>query len=169
MRIGSTVSKTELALLTGYSSKQITRFLETTDIPHAREGNTLAFPWPGVRHWLHQYLEEKGKRAAKPESRDDARERKEYAEAEMAELKLAEARGELMTVEDGRKAIADAFTRVRAKLASFAPRAGAASFGATSEMDATTRLQPLVDEVFAELRTTEDIPTDPEPSDDDDA
>lgn len=165
MKIKAEVSKKDFAALTGYSAKQIERWIQGTDMPHRREGNTLYFPWPAARAWLNHYLEEKGKRAAKPESVDDARRRKEYAEAEMAELKLAEARGELDTVENLEKAMADAFARVRAKLSSFAPRAAGAVAGAASVQEATALLTPLVDEIFAELRQTEDIPEQEEPHD----
>lgn len=165
MKIAPEINRVTLAVLIGYSPKQITRWLSDTDIPHERRGTEVLFPWPGTRVWLHKYLEDKGKRAGRPESRDDARERKEYAEAEMAELKLAEARGELDTVAHLEKALADAFTRIRAKLSSFAPRAAGAVIGAVTVQDATARLTPLVDEVFAELRQTDDIPLE-EPDDD---
>lgn len=158
MKVPAEVNRATLAALIGYSPNQITRWLSETDIPHRREGTEVLFPWPTVRAWLNKYLEEKGKRAAKPESRDDARERKEYAEAEMAELELATMRGDLMTVAEGQKALADAFARVRAKLASFAPRAAGAAAGCATVQEATAALVPLVDEVFAELRGTDDIP-----------
>ena len=81
MKIAPEINRVTLAVLIGYSPKQITRWLSDTDIPHERRGTEVLFPWPGTRVWLHKYLEEKGKRAGRPESRDDARNR-QRAQAE---------------------------------------------------------------------------------------
>jgi len=152
------IKKAQFESLTGYSSKQITRWVQETDIPHRRDGNELYFPWPGVRAWLFGYLEAKGKRSAAPESFDDARKRKEIAEAEMAEIELATARNELVRTADAEAWFADACARVRARMDSLGPRAAAAAFGAETVQEAQARIQPVVDEVYAELRKTDDVP-----------
>lgn len=161
------VTKAELGALTGYSPKQLTRFVQTTDIPHRRDGNELYFPWPGVRAWLFRYLEEKGKRAAAPVDSKDALTRTDVARAELMEIELAKARGELMKVDDFERILSDAFGRARARLANLAPRVAAATFGAESVQAAQALAQPVIDEVFEELRRTDDVPTTEEDDGDD--
>lgn len=156
--IPSKVTKAQLEALTGYSAKQITRFVQTTDIPNERVGNELYFPWPQTRSWLNRYLEDKGKRAADPAVKDNPRQREDYARAELLEIDLAKARNAVMPVDHFVRLVTGSFGRVRAKLANLAPRAAAAGFGAETLQDAQARIQPVVDEIFDELRQTDDIP-----------
>lgn len=156
--IPAELSKAEFETLTGYSAKQVTRFVQETDIPHRRAENELFFPWPAARAWVHRYLEDKGKRRASPTDAKDARKRQEIAQAELAELDVAKARNELMTVAQHEKLLGEAFARVRARLANLPPRAAGVVLGATTIQDAQARIQPVVDEIFAELRKTDDVP-----------
>ena len=158
IEIPSEVTNAQLQALTGYSSKQITRWLTESDIPHRREANEIFFPWPAARAWLHRYLEEKGKRAAQPIDKDNAFQRKSIAEAELIEIELAKARGELLPVASHEKLLADAFARVRARLSNLAPRAAGVVLGATTIQEAQAKIQPVIDEIFEELRDTTDIP-----------
>lgn len=173
LELPTELTKAQLEVVTGYSSKQLTRWIQSSDIPHRREGNEVFFPWPAVRGWLHTYLEEKGRRAATgPVTKDaatQARAREDVARAELLEIDLAKARGELMKLTDFESRMADAFARVRARLANLAPRAAAAAFGADSVLDAQARIQPVIDEVFDELRQTDDVPTSDEESDAEDS
>jgi hypothetical protein len=167
LEIPAKVTKEQLAALTGYSSKQVTRWLQETDIPHRRDANELVFPWPGVRTWLHRYLEEKGKRTAQPIDKDNANQRRTIAEAELIEIELAKARSELMTVAAGEKLLADAFARVRARLSNLAPRAAGVVLGCATIQEAQAKIQPVVDEIFEELRDTSDVVEDEEENGDD--
>lgn len=129
-------------------------------MPHEKNGRRIFVPMPAARVWYHEYLVEKGKKAAAPKSIDEARLRKETAVAEMAELDLADRQRETMKVADHERLLADAYSRVAAKLTILSARAAAASFGSATVEDAERRIEPIVEEVREELRKADDVPTD---------
>lgn len=159
------MAKADFCATFGVSEAQLERYFQQ-GCPHEKNGRRIFVPMPAGRVWLHNYLVEKGKRQAAPTSIDDARRRRAAAEAELAELELAEKRAELMTVSDFTKIVAEGFGRARARLQNLAPRAAAVSFGAQSIPEAQARIEPLVVEVLDELRAADDVPVEPEADED---
>ncbi len=142
----------------GVSEAQLERLFQQ-GMPHTKEASRrVTIPMPEGRVWYHAYLVEKGRKQAAPTSMDEARKRREIAQAELAELDLAERRNELMTVTAFDALVADVFARVRARLQNFAPRAAGLVVGAVTIQDAQARLEPLAREVMEELRRADDIP-----------
>lgn len=151
------LSKPDFCGMFGLSESQLTR-LFAQGMPHEKAANRKVYvPMPTGRIWYHAYLEEKGRKAGAPKDFDEGRARKMMAEAELAELDLAKARAELMTLTDYTQAIEDTYTRVRAKLVNFPARAAPIVFGASSIQDAERRLRPICDETIDELRAAEDL------------
>lgn len=151
------MSKAAFCATFGISEKQVERHFQQ-GMPHEKKGRLIYIPMPEGRVWFHNYLEDKGKKAAQPRNIDEARLRTETAKAEMAELDLADRLKETMKVADHERLLADAFSRVMAKLTGLPSRAAAASFGVESVEEAERRIEPVVDEVREELRKAEDLP-----------
>lgn len=158
--------KAKFCQVFGVSEAQLERHFQK-GLPSEKKGRRVHVLMPAGRIWLHSYLEEKGKKAAAPKSIDEAKLRTETAKAEMAELDLADRLRETMKVSEHEKLLADAFSRVSAKLSNFAARAASAGFGAANPEDAERRIEPIVDEVREELRKAEDLPDEDEHDDED--
>lgn len=155
------ISKRVFSETFGVGEKQLERlFLQ--GMPHKKDANRVTIPMPAGRTWYYDYLVQKGRTQAAPRSIDEARRRKEAAEAEMSELELAKARQELVVVEDFRTAVAEAFGRVRAKILNLPPRLAGVVVGVNTKPEALARIEPLVLEILAELHAADDVPTEPD-------
>lgn len=161
------MAKSAFAAMFGISEAQLERHFQA-GMPHEKKGRRVMIPMPEGRLWYHKFLIEKGKRESAPKSIDEARLRTETAKAEMAELDLADRQRETMTAADHACLLADALSRVAAKLTNLSARAAVASFGAATVEESEARIDPVVDEVREELRKAEDVPlSEPDPEDDD--
>jgi hypothetical protein len=160
----TSISKQSFCDTFGVSEAQMERHFQA-GMPHEKKGRRVFIPMPAGRVWYHSFLVNKGKKQAAPKNIDEAKLRKETALAEMAELDLAERQRETMKVADHERLLADAYSRVAAKLTGFAARASVASFGAATAEEAEERIEPVVDEIREELRKTDDIPVDDETED----
>jgi hypothetical protein len=162
----TTLAKSAFAATFGISESQLERLFQK-GMPHTKNGRKIEIPMPDGRVWFHEYLVNKGKKAAQPKTIDDAKLRNETARAEMAELELAKARDELMTVDAYERVVTDALTRADAKLQTLSSRIAGVVVGVQTIQEGQARVAPLVEEVRDELRRAEDVPVDDE--DDDDA
>lgn len=166
------MTKRQFAETFGVSEAQLERLFQQ-GMPHAKKSTrNVVIPMPDGRVWYHAYLIEKGKRQAAPKDIDEAKRRKMAAEAELAELEVARARGELMTTETYALRFADACARVDARLVNLPPRLAGVVVGVESVTEALARIEPLVEEARDELRRGEDVPLaadDDLPGDDTDA
>jgi len=150
------ITNAECAIRLALSTKQIAREVEA-GMPHERDGNKLKFPWPDVRIWRDEHIREMAKAEMRPADKDDARKRREAAEADLAELKLSRERGEVLPVQDFEKLLENAFTRVRARLLAIPPKLGAYGVGHKNARDAQAALEPFVYEAMAELSEAGDV------------
>jgi hypothetical protein len=143
--------------LFGISEAQLERLFHQ-GMPHEKRAKKSYIPMPAGRVWYTEYLVQKGRKQVTPTSLDEARQRKEAAQAEMAELDLAKARDELMTASEFARVLGDAFARARARLQNLAPRIAGTVLGAETITEAQARIEPLVREAMEELRRAEDVP-----------
>lgn len=153
---------TRLAL----SRKQVAREVEE-GMPHERGANqALLFPWPDCRIWRDEKIRERAKAEAQPTDAKGSRNRREAAEAELAELKVARERGSLIPFDVHDRLLEDAFARVRARLIGLPPRLGAMGVGHKTPRAAQAALEPVIAEVMGELHRADDVPTAPDGDDD---
>lgn len=152
------LSKAAFCATHGVSESQLERLFQQ-GMPHEKRGRRIDIPVPQGRVWYHAYLVEKGRRQAAPKNIDDAKMRKMDAEAELAELELAKARDELMTVAQYDRAVLDAYSRVDVRLQSLSPRLAGAVLGAATIQEAQARIDPLIEEARTELRQADDVPS----------
>jgi hypothetical protein len=159
------MTKRAFAEMFGVSEAQLERLFQK-GMPHEkRSSRRVEIPMPEGRVWYHTYLEKKGEKRAAPSTIDEARLRKETAQAGLEEFKLAREQGITMLVEEHEKLYGEAMMRVRAKLLNLAPRAAGAAFGAASLPDCQAKIEPVVAEIMEELYKADDVPV----MDDDDA
>jgi len=150
--------KSEFATLFGMSEKQLERYCQL-GMPHRKKSGRVFIAMPEGRVWYHKHLEQKGESKAKPKGDRSAYiDRQAAAAAEMAEIELAKARAELMTVADFERLLGDAFARVRARLTNLPPRIAGIVLGAKTIQEAQARVEPLVREAMEELRRADDVP-----------
>lgn len=116
------LTKAEAADRLGISSKQLERYV-SDGIPCTGTGAKRRFPWPEIRAWRDKVLIAQGKALAEskidrrpPVSLDEARLRKETAEAQLKEIALAEAEGKLIPLETHGRLFAAACDRLRSAL-----------------------------------------------------
>lgn len=101
-----TCSVEYLAKISGYSTREIQRFAEAEKIPKPHKGR---YAKDACLQSIFAILR------AKRESRKEvaAKERKEEAQAEKAEIEVAQLKGELMFRQDASQLFADLFVRIR--------------------------------------------------------
>jgi phage terminase Nu1 subunit (DNA packaging protein) len=128
----TSMTKRAFADTFGVSEAQLERLFQK-GMPHEKTSSRRSRSrCRAGRVWYHEYLVKKGEKKAAPATINEARLRKETAQASLEELKLAREQGVTMRVEEHEKLLGEAFSRVRAKLLNLAPRAAGAAFGATS-------------------------------------
>jgi hypothetical protein len=103
--------------------------------------------WPHFPVWYRQQLQKN----STPADLEEARKRKMSAEAELAELELQKARGELLTVQQYRDEVARlldiVFPRLQAVTARLAPQV----VGVTTVAEAQGIIDPVIREILREL------------------
>lgn len=113
------VTGQQLADLLGVSRRQISRYA-SEGMPYAGEGVRRRYPWPECRIWYNAQVKEQARAEAarKPaiEHMHEAERRKAAADAEIAELRLAKLRGELVPLVDVEAELRDILARVKARL-----------------------------------------------------
>lgn len=162
---------TAAAELLGLTHERLRQLaLEHPDIPMTGRGRSRRFLWPPLRKWRDAYLRSEGVRSVRPQSVEEARARKLAAEADLAEIELAERRGQLVPAAFFRQEFEGACARLRASLLNaptrFAPRlleVLAAWVPAHALRHLEEFLSKMTREVMTELETGEDVPEDEEP------
>lgn len=144
--------------------------LEHPDIPMSGRGRSRRFLWPPLRKWRDAYLRSEGVRSIRPQSVEEARARKLAAEADLAEIELAERRGQLVPAAFFRQEYEGACARLRAALLNastrYAPRlleALAAWVPAHALRHLEEFLSTMTRETMTELEAGDDVPEDEEP------
>ncbi|HEX6925655.1 MAG TPA: hypothetical protein VF167_09495 [Longimicrobiaceae bacterium] len=103
--------------------------------------------WPQFPVWYRQRLQQH----AKPANFDEAKARKMAAEAELAEIELAKARGDALALSDLEAVVARDYTKVRERLQALPGRLAPLVVGVKSVGEATKLIVPVVREVMQEL------------------
>lgn len=155
------ISMAEAMTRLALSRKQVERELDA-GMPGGRNtSGKIVVIWPDARIWRDEQIKQramKERAAGGPANPNDAKNRKLEAEAELAEIEVAKARRELIPVAESEKFLADAFTRVRARLLALPPRLAAVGVGHKTPRDAQAALSPVIYEVMEELQKGDDVP-----------
>lgn len=162
------LTRSEVAAELELTPQAVSLLAKEPDCPREMQGAKQLFRWPEMNRWYWSRKLAEVRDAVRPADFEEARARREAANAELAELELARQRGELMTVAQYAKEVGGAFERVAARLTTFADKAAREVVGTKDVLDGRARLQPLVDEVMGELYRSDDVPAD-EPADEPEA
>lgn len=150
------VDREEIAFLLGVDLRTISRFVrQHSDFPSRVQGRARTFPVRRCLQWQQDRIVANVVSQAAPsapDSSEEAARRKLLAEAQLAEVKLAKARAEVISVSLALKEIHDVFARVRATLLG-KPGEYAPQILHLEDMgDATRVLRRLVDNTLGELQ-----------------
>ena len=125
--------------------------------PVRKDGNRVWVQWPAFMRWREQELVRVAVQDANPGDLDTARTRKANAEAELAEIEVAKARGEVVSVADYEGALARVLDRLTARLRAMPVRL--AHLGPEAEAAAEAEAERIVVELSA---FDEDVVDEPE-------
>lgn len=141
----------EAARRLGMSPQALGGWVIRPGAPIKRSGSNVLVEWPSFARWRESELVRQAKAEMAPGDIDESKARKIAAEAALAELELAKARGELLAVDDWTKATAAILDRVRARIVALPGRLAPLVTGITTLPAAVAAIEPVVAEVLAEL------------------
>lgn len=149
------ISQTELAAHLGLSTRQV-RNLEAQGVLRAElnASGKKAYPWPESNHryWQSKLEEAKGARTSTEASIEDATLRKALADAEAAELRVAELKRELIHVRDVEALVAEPLEAVGSLVRNLPNRWASVLVGCSTPQEVIARLRPVVAEMLDALR-----------------
>jgi phage terminase Nu1 subunit (DNA packaging protein) len=152
------VSRDEIAFLLDVEVRTITNYVKRygDEFPSRVNGRDRTFPVRRCLQWKQDRLVADAIADVAPPAPSnivDAELRKAVADAELAELKVARMRGDLVAVQVAAKEIRDAFSRVRARLLSTPGEYAPQMLYIEALPKAVVTLRAMVDTVLAELQT----------------
>lgn len=140
------ISASEAAERLGITTNAVGQWTARPNAPARKVGNRVWVQWPAFARWREQQMIETAKRESAPAvSLEEARTRKALAEAELAELDVAKARGEYVAVADAGAAWGRALDLVVARLRTLGP--ALAEFGPEVEAAAEAEAERIVQEL----------------------
>lgn len=147
---GRLLTQKELASFLDLTTRQI-RNLEKDGILSTKPlGARKFYPWPTANHEYIAYRESL-KGGAGPSNLEKARQRKMEAEAEIAELRAAETRGELVPIALHLDRVGELLDRLRSQILAIPGYWGPELVGAADVRDAVSRIRPLAHELLEDL------------------
>jgi hypothetical protein len=137
----------EAARRLGLTGGEVSRLHQLDGCPKlVRSGRTM-LKWPDFPRWRDARL----KREGKPATLDASRARRAAAQAELSEIEVAKARGEVLTIADLERIVAKDYGMVKAGLLSLPGRLAPEILGLRSILDAQAVVDRRVREIMAEL------------------
>jgi len=154
------LTRRQTADVMGLTAQAIGHLAKEPGCPkESRDGRDF-FVFPDFNRWYWHRKIEEARHSEEDSSYEVAQARREMAKAQQEELRLAQMRRELMTVQEWESTYLDASSRVRSHLIALPHRLAPYLVGCTTTAEAHRRIVPLVDEIVAELQSAEDIPLD---------
>jgi phage terminase Nu1 subunit (DNA packaging protein) len=139
--------------LFGVEERTVTNWVNSVPpIPRRREGQRWGYDLAEVLRWWTERQRRQLEETQKPGTMSESEERLAAAKAQLAELELDEARGNLARREDVERAFTAIHERVRARLMSLPAKAAPALVGIKRAVDIQVALEGYVEEVVGELR-----------------
>ena len=150
-----TVTKKELSEALGVSLRQIEN-LVAQGMPRIKKGRRYEYPYAAITWYYHRKIATlEGQR---PPALDEAKARKELAQAELAEFSLQQARGNVVPRRLFLDELSAALYRLRAGLLNIPSRFTPMMVGLRTYNETKLRLEQVTQELMLELtRTAEDI------------
>jgi len=150
---GRLVNRSEIAELYGVSLPTVTSWVKR-GCPYVRAGNRgkeWQFNTAAVAEWREQQAYANAVGNSGDWDLEEARRRREAAEAALKEIELAKARGEVVEIEAVADIVGDDYSRVRARLIAIPPKLAPLVHRAESVAEIREYLDDGVREALAEL------------------
>ena len=169
--VESQITKAEAAERLGLTERRLEQLVvEDPSIPCVGRGAKRRFQWPALIEWERKRQFQLGVRSIRPQSVEEARARKLAAEADLAEIELAERRKQLVPAALFRQEYEGACARLRAALLNAAHRYApqfVEQFAKWVPAGALRKVEDLmsrmVHEIMSEIEAGEDVPEDEDP------
>jgi hypothetical protein len=139
------ISATDMAKRLGITAQAVGLWASRPGAPVEKDGRHVWLLWPDFARWREQELIARALKDEHPTDYEAARTRKALAEAESAELDLAQRRGEMVTIEDFGKGLGRILDLLVARLRSLPPRL--CRFGAEVEVAAEEEVEDIITEL----------------------
>ncbi len=143
-----------VAALGGMPERTFAR-LVSEGIPRRGDGAKARFPWPDAWHWYLDRERKAAKEAARPPvpaDLADAERRLEAARAETAEIKLAQLRGDLVTVKSYREELGRTCEQLRGIVLAIPGRYAHRLVGLATPAQAMAQLRMMAHDLVIELQ-----------------
>jgi phage terminase Nu1 subunit (DNA packaging protein) len=138
---GGEITAAEAARRLGMTSQALGVWCTRPSAPVRKEGRNVLVQWPAFARWRERELIDE----AMPGDLETARTRKANAEAELAEIEVAKARGEVVLVADYEQALGTILDRLTARLRGLPVQL--ASAGPDAEALAETEVERIIVEL----------------------
>jgi len=148
------VGLTEWGASHGISRQQVHNLLKKDGFPVLTVGGKRRVPVVDANRWYVQFKAEEAIRRLVPTNEDEARARKLAAEARRAELELAKAEGELVTLDYLERQLEGLLQRLRAQLLAFPGKFAPRMAGLRSVPEAQSQLEAAIAELMGILSET---------------
>ncbi len=147
------VNRARIAWLLDVDERTITNWVkQRDDFPSRVAGKARTFPVRACIAWYRDYKSS----AAAPTDIDEAKARREAAEAQIAELKLAKQRGELLDANEVRRTWERILMSVRTRILGMRSRHAPAVVGLGTLGEAVRALDAIALDILASLREAAD-------------
>ncbi len=152
------VTRAEIAARLNLTERRISMLVRDHEFPRRVEGRAVTFPSDRCFEWYLQFKQEEAlARAADrtpvgPLALGEAELRKAVADADIAELRVAKLRGEVVPIESFRKELRAGYGRARARWVSVPGEYGNRFLHLTETAASVALLREMVNQVLAELQ-----------------
>lgn len=150
------LTQKEAATRLGITSRQVRNLRDHHGLPQIVRRGKPFYPWPEVLHWYIDFKIQEAERRGGPVDYEQARTREMIAKAEMAELDLAERRGQLVTVSYAASQLERALSALRAQLLNLPGLLAPRVQGITDTARIHEVIQEAVDELMRGLQSVGD-------------
>jgi phage terminase Nu1 subunit (DNA packaging protein) len=160
------LKRSEIATVLGVEQRTITNYQKLPKpIPTQRKGREVFYPLAPCVQWFAEYRVGEAEKSIS--ELDMARQRKLTAEAELAEIKLAQERGGLVSVDVADRTLAGICDQLRARVLAFTGRVAPLVVGVPDVAEATALIEPVVHEFLGVLANETVVPAIADESSDD--
>lgn len=156
------VTQADAARRLGMSDQALGQWAAKPGAPVVFVGRVRRCLWPAFPTWVREQLLKSRAAPAAPAGISESEARQEAAKAQLLELKLAEQQGRLMTVEEYRRVLGEAFERVAAQAKAMKKKLAPEVLAAKTPVEAERIIDEHVRAMLSELWEGADVPeTDP--------
>ena len=147
------VTRAELIRRLPFSGTQLDVY---RDVGMPFDPNTKLYPMSHCVKWIIEAQVRIATKNSPTANRGEAETRKSMAQAQIAELELAEMQGDMVRLEDALKMFADQLTTIRQVLIAIPAKYGQVIVNLPTPLEGQEKLHDIIDEVLTEIQKNHD-------------